>query len=75
MVCVILFFVYLFILRETETVRVGEEQREKESQAGSALPAQSPTWGSIPWTGRPRPEPKPRVDLLTDWTTQVPHDS
>ena len=37
--------VYLFILREADTVQVGEGQRggERESQAGSALPVRSPT--------------------------------
>ena len=43
----ILFFsfkVYLFILRETEKVQAGEE-RDGESQAGSALSAQRPHVG------------------------------
>ena len=47
----ILFFnVYLFILRERERERAsGEEaEKERESQADSALPAQSPLWGSNP---------------------------
>ena len=43
-----IFQVYLFVLRETETAQVREEQREREGvrepQAGSALSA--PTWGS-----------------------------
>ena len=46
------FYVYLFNLREGEREREheqGEDQRgERESQAGSALSVQSPTWGSIP---------------------------
>ena len=43
-----------------------EWERERESQAGSALSAQSPTRGSISWTMRSWPEPKPRVGRLTD---------
>ena len=54
---------YLFILRETETAaQVREEQRERETaQAGSALSAESWTWGSTH-----RPEWKPGVGCLTD---------
>ena len=42
-------FIYFFE-RERETVRVGEGQRERETQnlkqaPGSELPAQSPEWG------------------------------
>ena len=37
----------LFILREKERVRagVGQRENERESQAGFAPSAQSPTWG------------------------------
>ena len=73
--------IHLFILREweREREREGERQhewgrgreRERESQAGSTLPAQSLTWGSIPQTVRSWPEPKSRVRRLTDWATQV----
>ena len=46
----LIFKVYLFILRETETAQVGERhqkrERETETQGGSWLPVQSPTWGS-----------------------------
>ena len=45
---------------------------ERESQAGSALTAQSQTWGSISWMIRPWPEPKSRVGHITNWVTQVP---
>ena len=53
-----IFFVlslFLFILRGRERAREqgrGRERGEKESQAGSALSAQSPTWGLIPQTLR-----------------------
>ena len=40
-------FVYLFILRERARTRRREGEREPQ-----ALPAQSPTWGSIPQTMR-----------------------
>ena len=46
--------------------------RERESQAGPMLSAQSPTWGSISWTTRSWPEPKSRIGCLTDWATQAP---
>ena len=69
-------FIYLFILRkrERERERVGGTGRERgrESQAGSTQSAQSPTWGSIPWTGRSWPEQKSRAECLTDRATQVP---
>ena len=45
-----LFFLSLFILRER--AQAGEEQRERESQAGSALSAQSPMWGLTSQTRR-----------------------
>ena len=46
-----IFKVYLFILRETQTAQVGEGHRgrERESQAGSVLPAQRLTQGSNSW--------------------------
>ena len=51
-----------------EGQREGERGREKEreSQAGFALSAQSLTWGSISQTMRSWPEPKPRVRDLID---------
>ena len=48
-------------------------ERERDSQAGSVLSSQSPTWDSLSWTVRSRPEPKPRVWHLTNWVTQAPH--
>ena len=42
----IFFKFYLFILRETETAQVGKGQRERESQADSALSAQKLMQGS-----------------------------
>ena len=49
-------FLCLFIFdRQRDRARVGEGQREREgeSQAGSALSAQSLTWGSNPQTMTP----------------------
>ena len=75
-------FIYLFILRETETVRTGvggwrggckERGRERESQSGSALSLKSPLWGSDPQTARSRLEPNPSVGRLTNWATQASH--
>ena len=45
---------------------VRERERETESQAGFALSAQSPAWGS-----NHEPEPKPRVGCSTDRATQA----
>ena len=48
----------MFIERERERASMSgegaerERERDKESQAGSAPPAQSPTWGSNPPTMR-----------------------
>ena len=50
-----LFFLSLFLYfeRERESVSVrGEVQGERESQAGSMLPTQSPRWGLNPCTLR-----------------------
>ena len=52
--------------------RGAEREGERDYQAGSALSAQSPTWGLNPWTMRSWPELKPRVGYLTDWATQAP---
>ena len=38
------FHIYVFILRERESGGGAERGRERESQAGSVLSAQSPTW-------------------------------
>ena len=63
------------MLRERERLRlqVGKGQREveTESQAGSALSAQSLTWGSNSWTMRSWPDLRSRVGHLTDWATQA----
>ena len=72
--------VYLFIFerkRGGTCVRVSmqgraEREREGESQAGSALSAQSQMWGLNSQTVRSWPEPKSSVGPLTDWATQVP---
>ena len=62
-------FIYLF----SERAWAGEWQREREgdreSQAGSALPAWGPMQGSNPQTVKLWPEPKARVGRLTDWAT------
>ena len=52
----------------------GEGQREKdrESQAGSALSAQNHVWGSNWQTMKSWPELKSRIGCLTDWATQAP---
>ena len=46
-------------------------ERERESQAGSALSAWSPKWGSNSQV-KSWPELKPRVRRSTDWGIQVP---
>ena len=63
-------FIYLFWGRKS---REGQREGERESQAGSALSGQIPTWGSISQTVRSCPEPKSRVGWLIGWATQVPH--
>ena len=70
------FFKCIFLVlkeREHEQGRGREKRRERKSQAGSALSAQSPTRGSNSWTMRLGPETKSRVRRLTDWATQAPH--
>ena len=61
------FFLSLFILRETESMRRGggEREGEREFQAGSALSAWSQKWGLNPWTVRSWPELKLRIGCLT----------
>ena len=63
---------YLLILREWASRRGAEGGKERESQAGSTLTAQSPTRGWNLWMVRSWPEPKPRVGRLTNWATQAP---
>ena len=46
------FFLSSFILREREHTWEGQSERERESQAGSTVSAQSPMWGLIPQTVR-----------------------
>ena len=68
-------FIYFERERERERTQVGEGQRGREREnpkQGSALSAQSLTWGSIPRTVRSWPKLKPRVRCLTDWVTQAP---
>ena len=63
------FFKSLFIYFENEGEHGEEGERkrgERESQAGSILSAQSLVWGSNSGTVRARPEPKSRVECLTD---------
>ena len=68
------FFKFTYLFRERMCTWAGKEQieRERESQAGTMLSAQSPTWGSNPQTKRSWPEPKPRVRGWTNWDTEVP---
>ena len=47
-------------------------ERERESQAGSTLSAQSLTLGSVPQTVRSWPKLKSRVLCFTDWATRPP---
>ena len=66
-------FIYLFWKRETEGTSWGWEERGKrESQACSALSAQSPMRASNSCTTRSWPELKPSVRGLTNWAPQVP---
>ena len=59
--------VYLFIVdRACRGGAEKERERERVSQAGSMLPAQSPMWGSNSWTVRLWPESKSRVSHLTE---------
>ena len=51
-----------------------ERGRQKESQAGSALSVETPTWGLNPRSVRSWPELKPRVRCLTNWATQAPQE-
>ena len=60
----------LFVCFERERGR--QREGERESQAGSALSALSPMWGSNPRTVRSWPEPKSRARRLTDRATQAP---
>ena len=48
--------------------------KERESQAGSMLSAQSSMQGSIPRSVRSWPELKARVRHLTNWATHLPHN-
>ena len=66
------FFKFIYSSREKENGGGAEREGERESQAGSVLSMQSLMQGSIPWTSRSWPEPKPTVWLLTDWATQTP---
>ena len=67
-------FMYFERERETQSIWVGEGQREggRESQAGYMLPAQSTMWVSNAWTVRSWPEPRSRAGHLTDRATQAP---
>ena len=74
--CLKFFLKYVYLFWERERVSRGGAERkgERELQASSALSAQIPTRGSNSQTASPRHEPKPRVEHLTDWATQVPSD-
>ena len=69
--CFLKFFFFKFIYLFGGAGGRAERKGEKESQAGSTVPAQSLTQGSIPQTVRSWPEPKSRVRHLTDWATQA----
>ena len=68
------FKVYFYLFWERDREQAGEGQREKEieSQASSALSAQSPLWGRNSWAVQSWPEMKSRVRCLIKWATQVP---
>ena len=66
-----IFFLSLFLsLRGWGAER--ERGRERESQAGSGVSAQSLVRGSIPWTLRSWAEQESRVGRLTTWAPQAP---
>ena len=65
-----LMFIYFERQRAHEQGRA-ETEKERESQAGSNLSAQSQMWGSIPWTVRLWPKLKSRARHLTNRATQV----
>ena len=71
----IFFFKFIFE-RERKCVNEhttgGGAERERESQAGSALSAWTQMWGSNSQTLRSSPEVKSRVRRWTNWVTQVP---
>ena len=46
------FFKFIYLERESANREGAETEGERESQAGSELSAQSPTWGSNPQTVR-----------------------
>ena len=64
-------FFFKFIYFEGEGESRSRGGAERESQAGSTISAQSPTWGSISQTIRSRPEPKSTAGCLTNWAMQV----
>ena len=72
---------YLFWERERERLcghvcihkwRRGRERGRERIPSRLRVVSAEPTWGSMPWTVRSRPETKPRVGCLTDWSTQAP---
>ena len=63
----------IYFERKKACTEVGEGQRERESQAGSSLSAQSPVWGLISQTMRSWPELISRARHLTNWATQAFH--
>lgn len=70
------FFSCLFIYFERysacEEEKGRDRGRDRESQAGTTLPAQSLMWSLNSPTVRLWPESKPRAGHLTNWATQVP---
>ena len=62
------FFKFIYFERDRDSMSGGGAERERgerESQAGSALPAQSPTRGSNPWNGEIMTWAKTRSQMLT----------
>ena len=72
---VLYFKVLIYFERERSTSREGQRRRERESQAGSVLPARAcHGWGSNSQTVRSWPEPKPTVRCLTNLSSRVPQN-
>ena len=64
------FFLSLFILKEWASRGEVERQGERIPSRLCTVSVKL-TWGSISWTVRSWPEPKPRVGRLTNWATQA----
>ena len=70
--CMFFVFVFVFVFWECVCAHMckWERGRERDSKAGSALSAWSPSWCPNPWTTSSWREPKSSVGRLTDWATQ-----